>query len=743
MPQNPSAPAYDDVDIGAILRAVLGRKALILTLMLAAGIATYLGLQFVTPLYTSQARILIEYDEPAFMRPRSETQGTDKRPLLDQEAVASQVQVLLSRDLAREVVKELQLTESSEFTSLSAPAAFFRQMLMAVGLARPVSPRTLEERALDLFQKRLSVYQVAKSRVIAIDFSSRDPKVAAAVPNALAKAYLTWQRREKLRQTNDASAWLSQQIATLRKKVAEAEAKVEEFRNATGLISGRNNEALDTQQLSELNSQLILAKAARTEAQARAELITKMLKEGGDIASAPDVLRSPLIQRLLEQRVRVRREIAELSATLLPSHPRIRQLRSELADLDRQIRQEAEKIVVALRNEARIAGAREESLRNSLNELKKQAGETSANQIKLRALQREAKANRDLLESYLARLNEANARRDVSAVPAHASIISHAHVEDEPSFPKKGPISALVAIAVGLITVASLIVKELVTVTHFRNVPVPASGAPVAAVSARTEGQAGRSAEGLAAEGRPGEAQEQLPDIQTSIGPRPTVLRPARIARTIPDAVTVFEEKLRDRDAGALIVTSDSGTTGTAGIALAAGRALASRGHSVVLVDFSTTGERVSALSGLPAAPGIAELIARSAGFEDVIFPDSATPLQIIPAGGLDARTFTEMDGASWTRISQVLAEIYDCVILHSSLSAARRLIQLEPARAATLLVDSSSPDPESAAQETARYLSPSDPARIEVVILLPDISSKVQPPRDAQARQPHMALGA
>ncbi|RMF05564.1 MAG: lipopolysaccharide biosynthesis protein, partial [Alphaproteobacteria bacterium] len=419
--------------------AVLSRKALILTLMLAAGIATYLGLQFVTPLYTSQARILIEYDEPAFMRPRSETQGTDKRPLLDQEAVASQVQVLLSRDLAREVVKELKLAESSEFTSLSAPAAFFRKMLMAVGLARPVSPRTLEERALDLFQKRLSVYQVAKSRVIAIDFSSRDPKVAAAVPNALAKAYLTWQRREKLRQTNDASAWLSEQIATLRKKVAEAEAKVEEFRNATGLISGRNNEALDTQQLSELNSQLILAKAARTEAQARADLITKMLKEGGDIASAPDVLRSPLIQRLLEQRVQVRREIAELSATLLPSHPRIRQLRSELADFDRQIRQEAEKIVVALRNEARIAGAREESLRNSLNELKKEAGETSANQIKLRALQREAKANRDLLESYLARLNEANARRDVSAVPAHASIISHAHVEDEPSFPKKGP----------------------------------------------------------------------------------------------------------------------------------------------------------------------------------------------------------------------------------------------------------------------------------------------------------------
>ncbi|RMF01781.1 MAG: tyrosine-protein kinase family protein [Alphaproteobacteria bacterium] len=281
------------------------------------------------------------------------------------------------------------------------------------------------------------------------------------------------------------------------------------------------------------------------------------------------------------------------------------------------------------------------------------------------------------------------------------------------------------------------------TVTHFRNVPVPASGAPVAAASARAEGQAGRGGEGLAAEGSPAEEQEQLPDIQTSIGPRPTVLRPARIARTIPDAVTVFEEKLRDKDAGALIVTSDSGTTSTANIALAAGRALASRGHSVVLVDFSTTGERVSALSGLPAGPGIAELIARSAGFEDVICPDSATPLQIIPAGGLDARTFTQMDGASWTRISQVLGEIYDCVILNSSLSAARRLIQLEPARAATLLVDSSSPDPESAAQETARYLSPSDPARIEVVILLPDISSKAQPPRDAQARQPHMVLGA
>lgn len=198
----------------------------------------------------------------------------------------------------------------------------------------------------------------------------------------------------ELEQTKEASAWLSAQIKELTRKVEAADIAAERFRSAPGLFEGTNDTTLDTQQLSELNSQIILAKAQRTEADARAVLMRKMLKEKGDVDGAADILNSRLIQRVLEQRVRVQREIAEVSINLLPSHPRIKGLRSEIADLQRQIRQEARNAVTSLQNKAQIAGAREVSLQKSLTQWKQTAAKGNESQIKLRALEREAQADR-------------------------------------------------------------------------------------------------------------------------------------------------------------------------------------------------------------------------------------------------------------------------------------------------------------------------------------------------------------
>ena len=298
--------------------------------------------------------------------------------------------------------------------------------------------------------------------MIAIDYTSGDSGLAAQIANKLADVYIAWQREAALEQTKDATAWLSAQIDVLRPKVAEAEAAVEQFKASQGLFAGTNNVTLNAQQLSEVNSQVILAKAQKSEAEARARLIKKMLDDGGDIDATPEVLKSELIGRLIDQRVQVQRQLAELSATLLPSHPRIKQLNSELADVRDQIRDEAAKIVKSLENEAEVASAREASLRGSLNEVKTQASGLSEAEIKLRALEREAKAQRDLLESYLARYRDASARHDMGAVPAQAAIVSRAHASILPSFPQRGPISLLVTVATALLALAYVLARELI-----------------------------------------------------------------------------------------------------------------------------------------------------------------------------------------------------------------------------------------------------------------------------------------
>jgi uncharacterized protein involved in exopolysaccharide biosynthesis/Mrp family chromosome partitioning ATPase len=452
-------PPRDDVDLPTLGRALWNAKGWIVGLALGAGLVTFVVLSMMRPLYTSEARILIQNEESAFTRPAEDNNRTPQQQTLDEQAVQSQVQVLTSRDLALDVVKALDLTNNPDFAK-DEGLSLFRRILNRIGLR--ASPKSEEERAANTFADNLEVFQLSKSSVIAVEYTSGDSPLAAKIANQLADSYVEWQRKEKLEQTKDATAWLRDQIEVLRKKVEESEAAAEQFRSSSGLFSGSNNVTLSAQQLSELNSQLILAKAQRSEAEARARLIQKMIDDGGDIDATPEVLKSELIGRLIEQRVQVQRELAQLSATLLPSHPRIKQLNSELADVRAQIRDEAKKIVEGLKNEAEVVSARETFLRNSLNDTKAQASGQSDAEIKLRALEREAKSNRDLLESYLARYRDASARHDMGAVPAQAAIVSRAHASILPSFPKRGPLTLLVMAATALLALSYVVARELI-----------------------------------------------------------------------------------------------------------------------------------------------------------------------------------------------------------------------------------------------------------------------------------------
>ena len=454
-----SLPSADDIDLATLGAALWQAKGWILGLAVLAGVITFVGLSMMRPLYTSEARILVQNEESAFTRPTADEGRAAYRTSLDEQAVQSQVQVLTSRDLILQVVRDLNLVHNPVFER-DAGRSLLKRILIGIGLSE--RPPSQEERAANALADRLNVFQLAKSSVIAVEYSSGDPQLAAEIANKLADVYIGWQRTAKIEQTKDATAWLEEQIKALRKATTESEEAVEAFKASEGLYAGTNNVTLNAQQLSELNSQLILAEAQESEARARAKLIKQMLADNGDIDATPEVLKSQLIINLIEQRVEVQRQLAELSATLLPSHPRIQQLRSELADVRAQIRDEAGKIVKSLENEAQVASAREASLRASLNAAKSKSAGASDAEIKLRALEREAKANRDLLESYLARYRDASARHDMGAAPAQATIVSRAHASLQPSFPRKGPITLLVMAATILLALAYTIAGELI-----------------------------------------------------------------------------------------------------------------------------------------------------------------------------------------------------------------------------------------------------------------------------------------
>jgi len=449
----------DELDLAAVGRALLRKRMWVIGPTLLAALIAFATVNVITPRYRSEARILIEGRENVFLRPEADKLAERERSI-DQEAVASQVQLVLSRDLARKVVHELKLTERAEFDPLLSGASIVRQVAGLAGFARDPFKMTTEERVLEAYYERLTAYPVDKSRVIAIEFSSADPELAAKAANAVAQAYLELQQAARQEQTRLASQWLGNETESLRQRVAEAEAKVEAFRARSNLFVGSNNISLSSQQLGELNSQLSLARSQKADAEAKAQLIRNLLKSGQGIEFS-DVVNSELIRRLAEQGATLRAQLAEQSSTLLGNHPRIKELKAQITDLDTQIRREAEKLVRAFENDARIAGARLETLTASLDQLKVQAAASGEQDIQLRALEREAKAQRDLLESYLAKYREANARDSLASGPADARIISRALVSNTPAFPKKVPIVLIVTLATFLLSAAFITTGEL------------------------------------------------------------------------------------------------------------------------------------------------------------------------------------------------------------------------------------------------------------------------------------------
>ena len=233
--------------------------------------------------------------------------------------------------------------------------------------------------------------------------------MSARVVNAIIDAYFTIQKASKQEQARGASQWLAAEIEKLRPKVIEAENNVETFRAKANLFVGTDNSSLANQQLTELTSQLAAARGQKAELDAKARLIRAMLNSGKPIEADP-VTNSDLIRRLIEQRVTLRSQLAEQSSTLLDQHPRIKELKAQVYALDSQIRGEAERIVHTVENDARIAGARVETTNATIDQVKKQVSGLSGQEVQLRALEREAKAQRDLLESYLGKYREASTR---------------------------------------------------------------------------------------------------------------------------------------------------------------------------------------------------------------------------------------------------------------------------------------------------------------------------------------------
>lgn len=672
-----------DIDVARLFAAVWERRIAVLSLVLIISAAAFVISSFIAPRYLGETRILIENREPVFSE--STPRDTGQAQFLDERGIASQVEIINSTDLIKAVAAKLDLADQPEFSSAAHPS-MLTSIMVPLGLSQDPYDSPPEERLIDTFRQHLTVYQVSNSRVIVIEFWSTDKQLAADVANTMAETYLSMQSGAKLVSNVDATAWLEPEIAELRDRVRLAEEKVADYRAEYGLLMVDDSASLASRQLSDISTELGRVRAEKADAQARAAVVKQAVERGETSEALSNFVDSDVIDRLRDRQADIQSNIADLSVTLLDGHPRIKGLRSQLRDINAQIKAEAGKILRSLENQAELARLREEELVGQLNALKADSARAGGEEVELRALEREATAQRDLLEAYLSRYREAASRSDRGNLPADARVIAGAIVPAKAYFPKTIPITIIAALATFLLSSIVIMLRELFVGQGLRPVHrvetdraqsgIEPEAVPAQSVASEPISQpepAGFDPV-IVPEAPQDDRQAEMVEMRrdrfesandSAIHVAPVADFPADALIVEPDAeysVSAIAGHLIAKGTPIAVVVSPEGDKGST-VSVMLARMLANEGEQTLLVDMTGSACPSRMMTPQSDLPGITNVLAGECATPEALHADRLSNAHILPQGTADP--IKAMDHSSdLPQVIDAVADVYDIVVI-------------------------------------------------------------------------------
>lgn len=495
-----------------VLGIVWRRKWIIIACTIVALSGAIIVNGVVTPRYTATASIIVEPRQQKIV----EFDSVLSNLPVSLETMESEVQVIRSPAMAKQVVDSLGLSALAEFNPALAPKendladevktavkSLFTPVIawlregqagsrnVELAQAQPTGQWDLppdelrrgagETRVIGRFLQNLDVEIQGSSRVITISYTTTDPHLSQQIANAIAQGYIEDQVRLKNEVIADANSFLGSRMEKLRADVQEAEQKVEEFRDSTTIVSEQDGTLL-AEQIFAMNRELIDAQLELDNVNERLTRLQATIRARGSSA-AFDGVESTVIDALRLEEMRLRQQESQLLSTLGPRHPRVVTLRSELERRRQQMVEEAERLQAGLRNEQQLAQQRVNSIQSSIAQLQSKSDSLNAAQIKLRALQREADATREVFEAFLSRYKQT---AQLDHHQAQSRILSLASIPTGPSFPKT-KLNYAIAMVLGCALGAAIILLLELSVRGFRSPDElqEATGLPVLAVIPR------------------------------------------------------------------------------------------------------------------------------------------------------------------------------------------------------------------------------------------------------------------
>ncbi len=623
------------------------------------------------PLYTATSQVLLE-------RPRQRLPGGDTmlgETNLDAAMVQAQMAIIRSTVFLSRVVERERLAEVS-----SAPASvpqddlpYLGPIIDAVkGYARsvivyfrrpersPSSPSATGlpvnegamppevRRAVGRLGGAMTVSLLPQQGyVLAIAVTDPDPIRAARLANAISDAYLVDKLDTKYEAARRASAWLSDRLLGLREQVRESEEAVAQFRATRGLVQA-GNLSLTQQQLSDINTKLIEARADLAQKKTRVDLITSLEGRGNSLQNMPDFSNSGMLPTLRQQAANLSTQEADLLARYSANHPLVVNIQAQLRDLNRSIGNETKRLVASIRNEYDLAQARVASLEASLRKATGLVNNDDATGVQLRELERTAAVNKTLFEEFLKQTKITEEQSTFGAQDVR--VITPASPPGAPSYPRKVQfvlLNLLIGLALGI---AGAVAREMLSagfmtpkqVEELLGLPVLAS---VSRLSARD-----RTVNGSAV------PPHDFPKAKP-------LSRYGEAIRSLRSGIQMTDVDHRPR---VIQVTSAVPGEGKTTIALSIAASAASAGMKVLLIDGDLRHPSASKVFNMHKDRGLVELLLGENATDEVIKYYEGGGYWALPAGGKTQNPTDLLGSGRMKTLVAAFREAYDLVIIDS-----------------------------------------------------------------------------
>jgi exopolysaccharide transport family protein len=631
-PAEQASSSYS-LDLREIVRVLRRNTRIIVATPIVLLILSIVFVAVVTPLYTATSTIFIDPRRSTV----AEGSNNQAQPAFgtDDSSIESQVLLIQSVSVMQHVVDQLKLTDDPEFAPQPGILSWIK------GLFHTETPEEIKARqdaaramAAETLAKSVKVLRQKATFLVDIRATSKFPDKAAAIANAVADGYFSQQVRSKYDAAKIAGGWMGQQIADLKARVINADKAVAEFRAANNLQASQGVTVND-QQITDLNTKLVEARAQSAEAKAKYEQVKEIAKSGGDSGSVAEALASDVIARLRSQYAELAKTEADLATRYGPRHPLVAPVRAQMRDTQRLIKQEIDRILQGRKHIYDVAAAREASLQKSLDALQDVASESGQAQVRLRELQREAEANRTLYESFLARYKETTAQESLEL--PESRVVTAAEVPLRPSFPKI-PLTLGLAVVLGLMLgcVLALVRDHFDRRIKSLEEASAASGLPgLAAIPVVGSRELAR----LAQRGR--EDLDRYDPQTTRL--LPPSLQPPLMRYAIEQPMSAFAESVRairlavqrdvrDRQTQVVMVTSAVGNEGKTTLAVNLALSLAAIGLRTALVEGDLRNSEMTRSLCPRAQFGLLEAATGEVPLHQAIVVEPSTRLAVLPS---------------------------------------------------------------------------------------------------------------